>query len=155
VSASAILQLVVDLRNSRFVEDLKSWPKENHRIRAGFAALGVVAVVVGAVIAAVMGVPADMPDTGINVGGLLLFILVVLPLSAAPLAVYVRYVTTLPVSVLTGIVLVGQIVWAFAFMVTSTSSTAALAIFGPVVYNWAVVAGGVILDRFVQWVASR
>lgn len=139
-----------DWRHSAFVEDLRSWPKENQVLRIRFAAAGVVSFIIGTGFAAGLGVPADMPGGRVNVQGVLMFLLVMLPLSSAPLVVYVRYVTTLAVSVLTGLVLVGMIIYAFAFMVLSTSSTAALAILGPAIYNWPVVAGGVILDRVIR-----
>lgn len=147
--------LVWDWRESGFVRDLRAWPKEHQRIRIGFSLAGVVAFVIGTALAAGIGVPADIGAGRLKPGAVPVYIIVLLPLTAGPFAVYVRYITSWIGSVLTGVTLVGMIIYAFIFMVTSTSSTAGLAIFGPVIYNWAVVGGGVMLDRFVQWTRGR
>lgn len=144
-----------DWRQSGFVKDLRSWPKENQQLRLRFAIAGIVFFILGTVFAAGLGVPADMPGGTLTAGGVLLFLLFFLPVSAGPLIVYVRYIRSLAASVLTGLALTGIIVYAFAFMVTSTSSTAGLAILGPAIYNWAVVAGGIILDKLLRWTARR
>lgn len=137
------------------MDDLGNWPKENQKIRIGFSLFGVACFILGTVFAAGLGVPADMPGGTLTAGGVAMILLVMLPLSGLPLVVYVRYIRSRSISVLTGLILVGVIVYTFAFMVTSTSSTAALMILAPVVNNWLVVGGGILIDRIVRRFSSR
>jgi hypothetical protein len=116
---------------------------------------GLEAASFGWIAVALLGVPASVSSaTGrLEAGSSLWFalgLLVVLLLSGPPLVFYVRYVRTLPASLVTGIALIVLIVFAFGFMVTSTSETAGLAILGPFFLNYFVFAAGIGLDRLLR-----
>jgi hypothetical protein len=135
--------------------DLRAWPREHRKVRLVLVLGGLEAASFGWVAVALLGVPANVPSTKVRLeaGSSLWFalgLLVVLLLSGAPLAFYVRYVRTLPASLVTGIALIALTVYAFGFMVTSTSDTAGLAILGPFFLNYFVFAGGVGLDRLLR-----
>lgn len=137
------------------VADLRAWPREHRKVRLVLVLGGLEAASFGWVAVALLGVPANVPSTKVRLeaGSSLWFalgLLVVLLLSGAPLVFYVRYVRTLPASLVTGIALIALTVYAFGFMVTSTSDTAGLAILGPFFLNYFVFAGGVGLDRLLR-----
>jgi hypothetical protein len=116
---------------------------------------GLEAASFGWIAVAMLGVPANGSSTKVRLeaGSSLWFalgLLVVLLLSGAPLVFYVRYVRTLPASLVTGIALVALNVYAFGFMVTSTSETAGMAILGPFFLNYFVFAAGIGLDRMLR-----
>lgn len=116
---------------------------------------GLEAASIGWIAVALLGVPASVTSTKVRLeaGSSLWFalgLLLVLLLSGAPLAFYVRYVRTLPASLVTGIALTVLIVYAFAHMVTSTSANAGLAILGPFFLNYFVFAAGIGLDRLLR-----
>ena len=135
--------------------DLRAWPREHRKVRLVLVLGGLEAASFGWIAVAMLGVPASVSSTRVRLeaGSSLWFalgLLVVLLLSGAPLVFYVRYVRTLPASLVTGIALVVLIVYAFGFMVTSTSATAGMAILGPFFLNYFVFAGGVGLDRLLR-----
>jgi len=116
---------------------------------------GLEAASFGWIAVAMLGVPASVSGTRVRLeaGSSLWFalgLLVVLLLAGAPLVFYIRYVRTLPASLVTGIALIALIVYAFGFMVTSTSATAGMAILGPFFLNYFVFAAGIGLDRLLR-----
>jgi len=138
--------------------DLRAWPREHRSVRLVLVLGGLEAASFGWIAVALLGVPANVTSTKVRLeaGSSLWFalgLLVVLVLSGAPLAFYVRYVRTLPASLVTGIALIVLIVYAFGFMVTSTSDTAGLAILGPFFLNYFVFAAGIGLDRLLRGTA--
>ena len=135
--------------------DLRAWPREHRKVRLVLVLGGLEAASFGWVAVALLGVPANVPSTKVRLeaGSSLWFalgLLVVLLLSGAPLVFYVRYVRTLPASLVTGIALIALTVYAFGLMVTSTSDTAGLAILGPFFLNYFVFAAGIGLDRILR-----
>ena len=75
-----------------------------------------------------------------------------LPFMLIPFALYLFAVRSLVVSWLAGLVLVGMVVSAWATLYGSRSSTAGLAIFGPLFYNQFVAGVAVLIDRGPGWV---
>lgn len=139
----------------RWYKSQREWMQAEHWIvRFNFALVGVATVPVGWLCTLYFGVPAGMPGANQisieEVARGLPFLLLIVVLCSGPLAIYVLSLRTLVGSVVTGVALVGGIAWAFGFMVTSTSSTAALAIFLPAFYNYGVVFGGWLLDVLVR-----
>ena len=135
--------------------DLRAWPRENRNVRIVLVLGGLEAASLGWIAVAMLGVPANMSSTKVRLeaGSSLWFalgLLVVLLLSGVPLVFYVRYVRTLPASLVTGMALIVLIVYAFGLMVTSTSDTAGLAILGPFFLNYFVFAAGIGLDRILR-----
>jgi hypothetical protein len=133
------------------VRDFRTWPRVHQRVRIGFLVGGIAVLTLGWVAASVMGVPADMPDTGIqwNPGWFLWFFVglgVLCFFCSGPIVLYVRYVQTLFASVVTGAALVFVIAWTFAFMVTSDSSTAGVALLYPTFLSYGITALGMVLD---------
>ena len=147
--------LVIQAIRGWVATDLRSWPREHRKVRLVLVLGGLEAASFGWTAVAILGVPARVSSTRVRLeaGSSLWFalgLLAVLILSGAPLVFYVRYVRTLPASLVTGIALIILIVYAFGFMVTSTSQTAGMAILGPFFINYFVFAGGLGLDRLLR-----
>lgn len=140
--------------------DLRAWPKEHQKLRLMLVFAGLEAASVGWIAVAMLGVPANVPSAKVRLEAVSslwfgLGLLVVLFLSGAPFVFYVRYVRTLPATLLTGLALIFLIVYAFGFMVTSTSAKAGMAILYPFFLNYFVFAGGLGLDRVVGWIGAH
>jgi len=135
--------------------DLRGWPKEHQRVRWVLVLGALEAASLGWIAVAFLGVPANVSSSKVRLEAasslwFALGLILVVMLSGAPLVFYARYVQGLAASIVTGVALIAFIVYAFGFMVTSTSAAAGQAILGPFFLNYFVFAAGMGLDRILR-----